>query len=341
MTLRRHCDPPGRTAARCRTPRTRSPEPRLRGALRAPLGAPDHRGQAPSPTTEEPLAPPARSPPAPPRRGGPPPGAVPHERGALSPACAEPPGPLLGGSTTTGRRPQLRTAPRRAVRSGAGDETHAALVGLRDLDVGDPVDRDDDTTTPLVDQGQQAVLGRAGHGCGDIRSDLVRGLGTVDDQLPGGVLNTDLDFHVGDASSVRATGPNASPAAASPARRAGAPSANGAGGHCGGCAPSTRGKPELPRQARADMRETASARDTVPFRGSHQRALVSARPVSPEASRRARSGSAPVSAAMIPAMASTQTPVPRSTIARTSASLRRSDSKTRRKASPSASMKSK
>ena len=25
--------------------------------------------------------------------------------------------------------------------SGAGDEAHAALVGLRDLDVGDPVDR--------------------------------------------------------------------------------------------------------------------------------------------------------------------------------------------------------
>ena len=37
----------------------------------------------------------------------------------------------------------------------------------------------------------------------------------------------------------------------------------------------------MPRQARADIRATASSRDTVPLRGSHQRALVSASPVRP------------------------------------------------------------
>ncbi len=89
------------------------------------------------------------------------------------------------------------------------------------------------------------------------------------------------------------------------------------------------------------MSATASSRDTVPLRGSHHRALVSASPVSPAASSRARSGSAPVSAAMTSAIASTHTPVPRSTMARTSASLRRSDSNTRRNASPSESMNSK
>src|SRR3954468_7349585 len=98
MTLR----PSGSHRGQVPSPRTRSPEPRLRGALRAPLGAADHRGQVPSPRTRSP---------------------EPRLRGALR-------APLGGGSTTS--------APRRAVRSGAGDETHAALVGLRDLDVGDP-----------------------------------------------------------------------------------------------------------------------------------------------------------------------------------------------------------
>ena len=60
------------------------------------------------------------------------------------------------------------------------------------------------------------------------------------------------------------------------------------------------------RQASADSRDTASSRETVPLRGSHQRALVSAMPVRPEASSSARSGSAPVSAAMTSAIASTQ-----------------------------------
>src|SRR3712207_9301880 len=41
--------------------------------------------------------------------------------------------------------------------------------------------------------------------------------------------------------------------------------------------PSIRGKPEMPRQASADTRATASFRDTVPLRGSHHRALVSDR----------------------------------------------------------------
>src|SRR3954467_10650246 len=112
---------------------------------------------------------------------------------------------------TDGAPSAMRTTPRSGGTSGAGDEPHAALVGLRDLHVGDPVDGDDDAPSPLVDQRQQAVLAAAGHGRRHFCGDLFRGLGTVDDQLPGGVLNTDLDFHVGDASSVRATGPNASP----------------------------------------------------------------------------------------------------------------------------------
>ena len=78
--------------------------------------------------------------------------------------------------TQTGRRPQLRKAPRgAAVGLRAGDEADPALIGLRDLDVRDPVDGDDDATTPLVDQGQQAVLGRAGHGCCHVRLRSRRG----------------------------------------------------------------------------------------------------------------------------------------------------------------------
>src|SRR3954469_9773283 len=165
----------------------------------------------------------------------------------------------------------MRTTPSRVRELRAGDETDPTLVGLRDLDVRDPVDRDDDTTTPLVDQGQQAVLGAAGHGRRHLGCDLFRGLGAVDDQLPGGVLNTDLHFHVGDASSVRATAPNASPGLPVRTRRTGAPSANALQ-----WGSSIRGKPEMPRQANAESRETASSRETVPLLGSHQRALISA-----------------------------------------------------------------
>src|SRR3954468_22260367 len=86
-------------------------------------------------------------------------------------AARTPPGPTRRDTTKgavriSGRRPVGRAVLR------AGDEADPALVGLGDLDVGDPVDGDDDATTPFVDQGQQAVLGPAGHGRGHVLLDL-------------------------------------------------------------------------------------------------------------------------------------------------------------------------
>ena len=113
---------------------------------------------------------------------------------------------VLDPTATTGRSPRCGERPVGVVRvcPAAGDEAHPALVGLGDLDVGDPVDGTTTRRPRSSTSVSRPSLVDPDMAADDLGRDLVRGLGAVDDQLPGGVLDTDLDFHVGDASSVRA-----------------------------------------------------------------------------------------------------------------------------------------
>src|SRR6476646_5810090 len=74
-----------------------------------------------------------------------------------------------------------------------GDESDAAGVGLRDLDVGDEIRRNNDLPTPLVGQAERAV--DALERCRHRRFDLFWGQRGLQHDLARRVQHADLDLH--------------------------------------------------------------------------------------------------------------------------------------------------
>src|SRR5690606_18814576 len=168
----------------------------------------------------------------------------------------------------------------------------------------------------LVHQLQHAASAggdRLGHGL----LDLVRRLCALQDEFPGGVLHPDLDLHRRHSL-----------------RKGSADDDTPSGSAC-------IGKLAMPRQVSAASSASASAFGTLRPAVSQNRAAAWAAPTRPAASNSARSRLTPVSAMMVSAIAVTDSRSARSTRSRAAGSLRRSDSKTSRKASLSWSIRSK